>query len=356
MGRKSYKALILLLYVFQSCKKDKPDSLLSGTPGATGNVYVVCEGNYGSGDASLYAYQPAKDSVYGDLYAMANNQTMGDVFQSMQHIGNHLFLCINNSNKIAVLNASNRKLTAALSIPQPRYILPVNDTKAYVSSLYSNKIYIINPTTLQVTGYLTIPANSAEEMCLYYNNIFTASWDTANNRIFEINSTTDEVASSIPVAGYAPQSVLLDKEQMLWILAGDEPEGKIATLTRIDPSTGNILKSYSFPATADPLKPVFNTTRDTLYFIEANYYGGTDNNGIYRMSINDASLPATAFVTAKPYQYFWALGVDPLTGYIYVGDPKGFIQKGSVYIYKQDGTPANNFAVGVGPGHFYFDE
>ena len=357
MGRKGFKTLIVVLYCcIAACKKDKPAPVINTTPGATGNVYIVCEGNYGSGDATLYAYQPLKDSVYGDLYKSANGQPLGDVFQSMQHIGDKLFLCVNNSNKVVVLNANDWTLSATLSIPQPRYILPVSATKAYVSTLYSNKIYIINPQTLSVTGSIAMPANSAEGMCLYNANAFMCSWDTSGNKIFEVDATTDLVTHAITVAGYAPQEVLLDKEQMLWVLAGDSPEGKSPTLTRMDPSTGAILAAYYFPATADPLKPVFNNTKDTLYFIEANYNGGTDNNGIYRMNIHDAALPATAFIQAKAYQYFWALGVDPRSGLIYIGDPKGFIQKGSVSIYKPDGTQTTTFNVGVGPGHFYFDE
>ncbi len=74
------------------------------------------------------------------------------------------------------------------------------------------------------------------------------------------------------------------------------------------------------------------------------------------MGINDAALPAQPFIAAKQLQYFWALGIDPATGNIYVGDPRGFIQKGTAYIYRPDGTPVNSFNVGLGPGHFYFDE
>jgi len=356
MDRKGHKTLILLLYCcIAACMKDKPVAVPNITPGATGNIYVVCEGNYGNGDATLYAFQPSKDSVYGDLYKMANNQPLGDVFQSMQHIGDKLFLCVNNSNKVVVLNANNRVLAATLNIPQPRYILPVSPTVAYVSTLYSNEVYIIDPQAMKVTGTITMPGKSAEGMCMYFNNVFTGSWDTTDNKIFEINTSTGQATNSMTVAGYAPQEVLLDKDQMLWVLSGYEPE-RTGALTRIDPSTGNILQAYNFPSAVYPLKPVFNNTKDTLYFIEANYDGGTTNNGIYRMGIYDTILPSIPFLQAAQNQYFYAVGIDPLTGYIYVGDPKGFIQKGSVYVYKPDGTQTASFDVGVGPGHFYFDE
>ena len=356
MGGKSYKTLIVALCCLASCVKDKPPAIVNTVPGATGNIYIVCEGSYMAGNATLYAYNPTQDSVFGDIYMAVNKQQLGDVFQSMQHIGDKLFLCINNSNKVVVLNASNWTLAATLSIPQPRYILPISATKAYVSALYRNKVYIINPQAMQVTDSITMPGLSPEGMCLYNDNVFTGSWDTSSGKqIFEININTNQVVNAVTVAGYAPQELLLDKDQMLWVLAGNEPQ-RAGTLTRLDPSTGTILQSYYFPAAVYPLKPVFNNTKDTLYLIEANYYGGTGYNGIYRMSIYDTALPSVPFVQAVQNQYFYALGIDPLTGYVYIGDPKGFDQKGSVYVYNPQGMLLKSFNVGLGPGHFYFDE
>ena len=357
MGRKSYKGLILLLCCWLvSCKKDKPPALDNNVPGTTGNVYIVCEGNFGNGDATLYAYEPLHDSVFGDLYMTANDKPLGDVFQSMQRIGNQFFLCVNNSDKVVVINADDRRFAGMISIPKPRYILPVTATKAYVSALYSNKVYVIDPQTLRVTDTITFPNQNPEGMCLYNNTAFICTWDTAGNNVYQVDVTSDKIIHTFKVAGYAPQEVLVDKEQMLWVLAGEQYDGKAATLTRLDPSTGAVLASYWFPADANTVRPVFNNTKDTLYFIEANQSGGISDNGIYRMDIHSVVLPVQPFVAAKQYQYFWALGIDPLTGNIYVGDPKGFVQKGSVYIYHADGSLQNSFNVGLGPGHFYFDE
>ena len=356
MGRKSCKTLILVLCCWlAACKKDKPDPASINVPGGTGKVYIVCEGNFGNGDATLYAYDPDRDSVYGDLYKGTNGQPLGDVFQSMQRIEGKLFLCVNNSDKVVVLDAAQLKLTGTIAIPKPRYILPVSANKAYVSSLYGNNVYVIDPQTMMVTDTIKLPGQNPEGMCLYNNTVFVCPWDTMGHDVYGVDINTGRVGQSIPVAGFAPQEALLDKEQMLWVLAGEQYAKKTCTWTRLDPSTGQVLKSYTFPAEANAVKPVFNKTKDTLYFIEANQDGGTANNGVYRMGIHDEVLPVTPFVAARQYQYFWALGCDPATGHIYLGDPRGFIQKGIVYIYQQDGTLLKQFEVGLGPGHFYFD-
>jgi DNA-binding beta-propeller fold protein YncE len=355
MGRKNHKILILLFVaLLGACVKDKPTSV-GNTSTTGGNVYIVCEGNFGNGNATLYTYNTTTESLSGDVFKAANNASLGDVFQSMTRIGDSLYLCINNSDKIEVINAHTYKSAGTITISKPRYILPVNATLAYVSSLYSNKVYAINPQSLQLTGTIEIPANNPEGMCTWSGNIIICPWDTNSNKIYKTDAITGQVLQTITVAGYAPQAVLVDKEQMLWVLSGNVVKGKQAALTRIDPSTGAILKSFLFTDGADPIKPVFNPTKDTLYFIEVKYDGSSTGNGIYRMSIYDTNLPATPFITAQQYQYFWALGIDPATGNIYTGDPRGFIQKGSVSIHKPDGTLLKTFDVGLGPGQFYFN-
>lgn len=358
MGRKSFEAVVVvlvLLLAFSACKKDKPDATTKAPIASVGNsVYVVCEGSLGSGNAELSLYDRSANEAYEDVYKSANGQDLGDVFQSMELVGNKYFLCVNNSDKIVVLDTATRKQVATISVPKPRYILSVGTNKAYVSTLFSNKVYIIDPETYSVTGTIAMPFQNPEGMLLNNNKAYICTWDTACRSIYTINTTTDKIEHEMPIAGAAPQNVLSDANGKLWVLSGNITKGKQSALTCIDPSNNSIIKSFAFSGKSDAIRPVFNNAKDQLYFIEVDYNGGTANNGIYRFGISDAALPSTPFVAAKQYQYFWALGIEPVTDRIYVGDPKGFTQRGSVYIYDANGQQLNQFNVGVGPGHFYF--
>ncbi len=360
MDAKNYKILIIIiLFVFSSCIKDKPDSKnWQYSKIDSGSVYIVCEGGYTNYDVSLYAYEPIKDSVYGDLFFKPNNLNNScDVFQNMTKIGNNFFFLINNSNKIIVADAVSLKPIASISIPQPRYILPLGNNKAYVTSLYSNKVYIINTLTYTVTGILNLPNVNTESMCLYNNSVIICTWDTTCNKVYKINTQNDKIVGTLKVTGKAPQETLIDNEGTIWVLAGNQPMGKTATLTRIDTLTGEILHSFTFPADANPIKLITNNTKDSLYFIEADYSGKSSNNGIYRMGTNDNQLPENAFISALPNQYFYAIGIDPVNGTIFIGDPVGFsVGGGTVYAYNPTGTFIKKFKVGIGPGHFYFDK
>jgi hypothetical protein len=359
MGRAHYKAVnklwLAVLLLVAACVKDKPNPTPAPPPADTvNNVYVVCEGSLGNGNSSLSMYSAASGIAYEDVYTSANNQSLGDVFQSMTVIGDKLFLCVNNSDKVVVLNKADHKQVGIISIPKPRYILPLSADKAYVSTLYSKKIYIINPQSMSVTGSFDMPYENTEAMLLKDDMAYFCPWDTACDKVYIINTKTDAIERSITVAGRAPQGAVQDKDGNIWVVSGNVYKKKQAALTCIN-ANNEVAKSFAFPDKADPMKPVFNKAGDMLYFIEVNYNGGNEYNGIYRMGINDASLPAAPFVQANKYQYFWALDVHPVSGDIYIGDPKGFTQKGAVYIYSADGTKTKEFATGVGPGRFYFD-
>jgi len=359
MDRKSYKTLRLIcfcLLLLAACKKDKPvDTNVTPADTTGNNVYVVCEGSLGNGNAALSLFKPSSNTSYEDVFRSANGQSLGDVFQSMVRIGDKLFLCVNNSDKIVVINRTDWTLAGTINIAKPRYIMPVSDTKAYVSTIFSNKVYIINPQTLQVTGQIEVPGKNPEQMLLYNNKAFVATWDSTVNQLFVVDCNTDQVSQTIQLTGFAPKEMVLDKNNKLWLLSGNLQANKPAYFTKIDPSDGQVLGTYPFPSQADPLRPVLNNTKDTIYYVEINYSGGTDNNGIFRMPVSASAVPVQAFLQAQSFQYYYAVGIDHKTNNIYVADPKGFTQKGTVYIYRTDGSLAGQFATGVGPGRFYFD-
>ena len=357
MDGKSCKILscfLVVLFLFASCKKE-PEAKVVPPVNTANRTFVICEGNLGNGDASLGMYLAEKDSFYHDVFQSVNGQQLGDVFQSMQLIGDKYFLCVNNSDKIVVLNKTDLKIVGTIAIPKPRYILPISASKAYVSSIFNDKVYIVDPQTLQIKGDIKMPAQNAEGMTLWNDKAIVCTWDTTMNKIYFVNTQTDVVEKEVTIVAIAPKKSLFDNEGMLWVLSGNVTKGVQSYWTRLNPSIGTILKTFSFPPKADAVRPVMNAAKDSLYFIEVNYSGGASNNGIYRMNINATSLPTQSFISSQPFQYFWALDIDNKTGNVFVGDPKGFVQKGSVSIYQPDGTLVKAFKTGVGPGHFYFE-
>ena len=345
--------LIVAGCAFAACKRGDDPAPLPAPSGS--RIFVVCEGAYGSGNSALTVYYPDSGIVIPDIYSSVNGRSLGDVFQSMTLTAQDMYLlCVNNSDRISVVRKGSLAEQSTIAVPKPRYAVQVSDTKVYVSTIFSKDVYVVNPQTAVVTKVITMPFRNPEGLLLAGNKLWVATWDTASSFVYAIDTATDQISATVRVSGNAPQELLQDAEGMLWVLSGNDAQGAGSALTRLDPATGAILKSYAYGA-ADAIRPAFNRAKDTLYFIEVNYNGGSANNGVYRMGIHDAALPAQPFIAAHGLQYFWGVGVHPRSGNIYVADPKGFTQKGLVRIYSSAGNIIDSFATGVGPGHFCFE-
>lgn len=355
MQRNLYTVVVVSVLIFlAACKKDKPDP---GTqklpPVSVAKVLLVCEGSLGNGNASLGVYDLATDSVYADVYAAANGRSLGDVFQSVCGIGNQYWLAVNNSDQIQIVDTGSFRTTATIAVSKPRYILPLSAGKGIVGELFRNKLGVLDFQSRSLTRELSLPRRNAEGLLKKGAYIWTACWDETCNQIYLLDTAVTTVVDSIALPRYAPHTLAEDKNGNVWVLSGNVYKGAPASLLCFDASR-KMVRSFLFPDQVDPIKLCLNNSRDTLYFLEVNYDGGTDRNGVFRMGITQTSLPEQPFIACQPNQYFWALGVHPHTGEIFVGDPKGFVQKSSVSLYGPDGAVHKRFNCGVGISSFYF--
>ncbi|NDC41991.1 MAG: hypothetical protein EBZ77_10650, partial [Chitinophagia bacterium] len=227
-------------------------------------------------------------------------------------------------------------------------------SKVFVSAWKRNKLYVIDSGVPSVADSILLPSKNPEGMCLLNGLLYVTSWDTGASNLLVIAPATNRLIQTINTGYKATHDVLADKEGMLWVLSGNKEQGVPAALLRIDPSTGTVLNAFAFPLTAEPVKLCCNSRKDTLYFLGIDYYGNNSYNGVSQMSIGAHQLPATPFIAASGLQYFYGLGIHPSTGNIYVGDPRGFNQRGAVLVYNTAGALQKTMMAGVGPNGFLF--
>lgn len=335
---------LLLLIVFASCVKDKPvvSAPASVQMSSDRKVYITNEGNFMNGNASVSLYDPKTKSVIEDIFKHQNNTTVGDVAQSLTYFNSSYYLVVNNSGKILVCN-SDFKLTQTINgFNSPRYILPVTNSKAYVSDLYSNHIKVLNLNSNTITGTISCPGWT-ERMVLIYNKAYITN--IKKSYVYVINTLNDTKTDSILVGSYAG-NILIDKNDKIWVLSKGNPSNAIEpVLRRIDPLTDQIEKSFTFPLTDSPGDLCINKTKDTLYYL---------NNGVFRMAIHDLSLPSTALI-AKGNKNFYGLGINHNDYHIYVSDALDYIQKSNIYIYNAFGNLESSFKAGINANSFHFE-
>ncbi|MFO7997778.1 MAG: hypothetical protein R6U86_02230, partial [Bacteroidales bacterium] len=90
--------LLLILLLHTSCEKDSglPDPDFPRIRTGEG-TFVINEGNFQWGNATLSYYDKGTGRIHHDLYARANGEELGDVFHSMLVHEDLAYLVVNNS-------------------------------------------------------------------------------------------------------------------------------------------------------------------------------------------------------------------------------------------------------------------
>ncbi len=346
---------------FTGCKKD--DYHAGPGENARHGVFVCNQGVFNQNNASISFYDPAADTVATNFSFLYNGQPfpVGDVAQSMVIHKGKCFTVVNNSGKIYVTDAkTNAHLGKIDGLTSPRYVAIVNDTKAYVTDLYSNNITIFNPTTLEKTGTIAVGVGT-EAIVVIGNYAYTCCWDyMTGNQVFKIDTATDEIVNNVTVA-LQPNSMAVDQSGKLWVLSDGAYGAEDATLTRINPETLAIEQTFSitaaFGAGSSPSKLCANAYGNKLYFLNKTAGSAPNwidsNSGVYEMEITATQLPSEVMIPGGT-RIFYGLGIDPSDNTIYISDAADYQQPGTVLHYCCKGNLLSTFTAGISPGGFCF--
>jgi YVTN family beta-propeller protein len=341
------KTLILIILSLScSCIKevnpiiiDSSESYLSGE-----GVFILNEGNFRSGNGSLSFFSYDSLKIYNHVFLDINKRPLGDIPYSMGFYGSNAYIVVNNSEKIEVASRNYLKSVATINkIISPRYISFINDMKAYVTSLYSDSLAIIDLKNNSVSGYINLRKTS-ESISILYSTAYVANW-TEGNKIMVINTVTDQVTDSIEV-GIEPESMVIDKNETLWVLCnGGWKRENYAELIGISTRTNKIEKRFTFPSVTDsPTCLQINGKGETLYYLL---------NGVRKMAIEAQSLPSEAF-TPELDHVFYKLGVNPGNGEIFVTDAVDYVKKGKILRYSKEGALISEMEADIIPGSICF--
>ena len=366
--KKFFTYMLLSAFLLTAACSGSDDAPEEESFSSTGQgVFVLCEGNFNSGNASLSYYDPVTKEVENGVFQRANGRKLGDTGQSIILRNGVAYIAVENSGIIWGIDAETFRVkgqvtTTGTNIINPRYVHFVSDTKAYVTDLYSPYINIINPQTFQWTGSIaTHQAESrgycsTEEMVQVGKYVYTNCW-SYSNKLLVIDTETDEMVREITLSSWQPKSMKADKNGKLWVITdggysmeGDSFSDDIPHLYRIDALTGTVELDQALDSDEANVQIEMNCTKDVVYLI---------NNDIYRMDITASHVPVRPFITAPKdangrRHKLYGIGVNPRNGDIYVADAVDYSQAGVVYRYDAAGTLIDQFRVGINPNHFAF--
>lgn len=341
-----YFYLLFFLLSLNACKK-KPvgpqcDNCTEQPAVSNKDVLIGCEGNFGWGNASFSIYNPQSKSVSNNVFQSINGFPLGDVLQSISEINGKLYLVVNNSGKIHVLDTATYQVLATINgFTSPRYICKSSGTSAYVSDLYSNQISVVNLTNNTISSTISVN-NWTEEMVFSHHFLWVTCPDT--NWIIRIDPTTNTINDTL-IVGKGVGSIVEDKNGKIWALSNGGINQSLPVLSRFDATTGLLEQTFTFPSiNLSPSNLKIDKNKENLFFL---------NNGCYRMNILDNSLPTNP-VISQNNALFYGLGIHPFTNEIYISDAIDYVQPGKVYRFNTSFEKIDEFVVGTIPQCFWF--
>jgi YVTN family beta-propeller protein len=348
----SFFVAITLLTVLASCHKDKvtPNQ---GTPKAErAGIYILNQGGFGANNSTLTYYDYATKQLTADLYKTINGTDLGDTGNDAEIYGSKMYIVVNVSNVVDVVNAKTGKLIKQNSLVnngvgrQPRSVAFYKGN-AFITS-YDGTVAVMDTTSLAITQYITVGRNPEQLVVsngkLYVANSGGLSFGNPDNTVSVIDLGTLTETKKITVIAN-PVTMAADNYGHVYVLSLGDFASIQGGMTIID-NTTDVAKSqttlslgYNIPMAANG---------DYVYY-------PTLDNKIAVYNAKTQSAGAANFITdgtalTSPY----AIAVDSLSGEVFVSDAKDYSSNGTLYAFDKTGKKEYSITTGINPGRIIF--
>lgn len=338
----------------------EPTSVLKG-------MYLVNEGNMNMNKASL-DYLDFRNGLYTrNLYNQINPEVtkgLGDVGNDIAIYGSKMYVVVNVSNKIEVLQAKTGKRVGQINITNCRYIT-FHNGKAYVSAYLGSVgdptavngiVAEIDTTKLSITQTVNV-GRQPEEMAIVGNKLYVANSGGYSPPNYErtlsvIDLTTFKVAKQIDVA-INLHRVKADRYGDLYVTSRGDYYNIPAKLYVINTQTDQIKNVFDIAASNlaidDDLAYVCGT--------EFSYLNGQNKISYHLINVKDEVLLPQKFInddTENTIKVPYGIAVNPFNKDVYLTDARDYVTPGKLHCYNSFGKLKWTVTTGDIPAHMAF--
>lgn len=335
-------------------------------------MYLVNEGNMGSNKCTL-DYLDFRNGYYiRNLYSERNPtvvKELGDVGNDVQIYGSKLYIVVNCSHKVEVLDAVSGMRMTQINIPNCRYIRFYRG-HAYVSSYVGpvqidpkaplGAVYRIDTTSLKVNAKVTV-GYQPDELEILGEYLYVANSGGYRAPNYDHTVSVIEIerfkqVRKIPV-GINLHRIRKDHYGKLWVTSRGDYDRQHSNLYVLEKRIG-----YNEMIVTDTLDiPCSNLCiqGDSLFYYAAEWNMHTQQNQISYgiIHVKTKRIISRNFITdgtEKDIRIPYGITIHPVTGDIYVTDAKNYVSSGMLYCYNKHGQRKWGVRTGDIPAHMVF--
>ena len=368
---------MILLLLAGGCRKEIPmirseaDYVTMPTsPERIEGFFLVNEGNMGSNKCTIDHFDARTGGYCRNIYPERNPgvvKELGDVGNDIGIHGDRLYVVVNCSNLVEVMDVHTAEHIGSLSIPNCRYIVFDGD-RAYVSSYAGpvqidpearpGKVVEIDLDRLAITREVVV-GYQPEEMVITGGRLYVANsggyrYPNYDRTVSVVDLATFEVVNTIDVA-INLHRMELDRFGRIYVSSRGDYYGTGSDIYVIDSKSEQVIGRLGIAASEMCLDD------DRLYTISTEWSYTTQSNEISYAVYDTAEerILSRSFITdgtderiTPPY----GLAVNPETKEIYVCDATNYVTPGYLYCFTPEGRFKWRVRTGDIPAHIAFSE
>lgn len=332
--------------------------------GTGSDFYLLNEGNMGSNKASLDFFNHLTGAYTRKIYAQVNPGAtlgLGDVGNDVQVYGNKLYVVVNGSGKVEVLDKTTAVKLGQINIENCRSIVFAK-SKAYISS-YQGYVAVVDTAAVS-NGNGTVTAEKQiqvgrepEGMTIIGDSLYVANSGGYSPPLYDRTMSVIDLKQNKEVrkidVGINLNQVEQDKYGHIWVSSRGNYEDIDPSLYVIDAPSGKVLKHFNIPVGN------FAINNNLLYYFTAplNLTGTVESIDYETIDVANLQKREGSFLSDAAIQQIklpFALAIDPLSGRVLLSDAEDFISPGVLHWLDKDGNIQWSTMTGDIPGHIIF--
>lgn len=316
--------------------------------------YLVNQGNQGSNKARLDFLNFHNGFYIRDVFTEYNPEVvkgLGDTGNDVQVYKGKVFVVVNGSHKVEIMDAYSMKRLAQVDVPNCRFIA-FDGNYAYVTSYVAKDeealktqkgaLYRIDLDTYKVTGQVTV-GYQPEQLVIKDGKAYVANSGGLakdyDNTVSVVDLKSMKVEYDIEVAVNL-ELMLVDAEGTIWVSSRGNYIDVSSTLDYL------VKKGDKYELGGSVNVPVSSMALagDKIYVIGSTY---TNTNGTWALTTTynivnakTRELESGSFITdgtESGITTAFTVTVNPGNGDIYVTDAKDYVSSGTLHCYTGSG-------------------
>jgi YVTN family beta-propeller protein len=339
---------ILLAIALGGCLKD-PTGVqpVLPVPSARG-LYVLNEGIFGQGNASLSYYDLATLQMTNDLFAAVNGRLLGDVGNQIVSRGKVGYIVVNNSDRIEIIELSTGRSLGAIATgagTSPRQLAFLNDSLALLTNLYDNSVSILDVQSRAVVQRIPV-GNNPEGIALASGKAYVANSGFGVGRTVSVIDVAARQVVRVLAVMDNPAGVAVSPGGCVYVVCG----GSYGDFSNPLDDT---------PARIAVIDPDHDVVRDSILLggHATSLAIGGDGFGYVPTSERVVKIDTRAHRAVGTFLEgtFYGVAVDEVTGDVYLTDPGSYTQPGKLLVFSAFGEFRAQYTVGLIPGSMAFN-